>query len=190
MKIYIPNILPNTLTNKLTSLSNTFGNPKIKIKNEIISKEFGTYYIENIETTKPSKSTKSQTDNKCQNQSQNIYYIEPTFNQKYELIKNYKNNCDLLVDYTCYSKIPVVSQLPVDYINTEMVELEFKINHKSKLSLVVVCIDETNINDKTNNKIETKLFPFDFYFAYHSVKLDLNDVFFQNEFDKYLDDLL
>lgn len=183
MKIYIPNILPNTLTEKLTTLSNVFGNPKIKIKNEIISKEFGTYYIENIETNKHSQ-TQTQTQTQIQTQSQNIYYIEPTFNQKYELIKNFTSNCDLLFDYTSYTKIPVVSQLPVNYINTEMIELKFKTNNKSKLSLIIVCVDEANVSN------DVRLIPFDFYFIYDSDNIDLKDVFFQDEFKKYLNNLV
>jgi len=124
MKIYIPNILPSSLQNKLTNLTNTFGNPVIKIKYEVVSKESGIHWI----------------------MDDNISHIESTFHTNYELIKGY-NNIDLLVDKTNYKSSDVFSQLPVNYILSKIYEFEFKLNN-SKLSLIIECFEETQFFEK------------------------------------------
>lgn len=156
MKIYIPKILPFSLNNKQDELIKLFGEPITKIKYEIVSKELGIIIIEN----------------------QNIYYLESSFNSEYDLIKNYKN-IDLLVDKNNIVKIPLKSQFPVNYIYTKYIQFQFKINKKSPLTLIINYLEETE-------NYEIKRVPVDFYFDYEFEKLDLNDSFFDNEFNRFL----
>jgi hypothetical protein len=161
MRIYIVNISPQSIKNKINNLSSLFGEPEKTIRNEICSKEFGISIIE--ENT--------------------IKHIETTFKTEYDLIKGYKN-CDLLVDKTIYTLIPLVSQFPVNYISSKYIELKFKINTKSKLALIVECFEETN---KLNYSLE--LIPVNYYFNYDCEKFDLKDIFFEEEFNMFLSNL-
>lgn len=159
MKIYITNILPQTINNKIHKLSSIFGNPEKKIKYEIFSEEFGIYTIEEDIITQ----------------------IESSFTPNYELIKNYKTY-ELLVDRTKYIKIPLVSQFPVKYLNTRILELKFKSSIKSKLSLIIDCFEEID-------NYELNIIPINFYFNYDEETLDLKDKFFQEEFNMFLSHL-
>jgi len=162
MRIYIPNILPNSLKHKLEKLYTVFGNPNIQIKYEIISKEFGVIIIE----------------------GENITNIESSFKTNYELIKNYSyKNYDLLVDKTNNNKINLISQFPVNYIYTKIIKLEFKTHKKSKLTLIIDCLEEPITN------FELIRIPVDFYFIYDNDTLDLKDMFFQEEFNRFLSNL-
>jgi hypothetical protein len=159
MKIYIVNILPNTLTNKLPKIIEEFGLPEEKIKYELYSKEFGIHIIDN----------------------NSIYNNETKFETDFELIKGY-NNLDLLVDKTNYKHYETVSQLPVDYICTIIFELKFKFHKKSNLSFIIECIEET-VN------FEKKYIPINYYFDYEDKKLDLNNSFFKEDFNRFLSHL-
>jgi hypothetical protein len=159
MRIYIVNIPPQTLKNKLHNLCFLFNEHKKKIKYEICSKEFGISIIE---------------DN-------TIKHIETTFKTEYDLIKGY-NNCDLLVDKTIYTLIPVVSQFPVNYINSRYIEYTFKTSNKSKLTLIMECVEE-NVN------FNLEVIPVNYYFEYDSEKFDLTDHFFEEEFNMFLSSL-
>jgi hypothetical protein len=131
MKIYLPDILPKTLNNKMDKLKN-IKEPKIENYCEIISEDLGIMYIN--ETTN------------------NIYCLETTFNTNYKLIKKYDGKQDLLVDYTQYNRLPVVSQLPTDYVLTKIREHKYSL---SNLTLVVEFSEEDPINfyiEYTNNK--------------------------------------
>lgn len=157
MKIYISNILPSSLNSKFDKLCIQFGEPKLNKKYEVISKEFGLIIIE----------------------EQTISHIESSFKTDYELIKNY-NNYDLLVDRTNNSKIPLKSQFPVNYIHTKLLQYHFKLQNKSKLSLII------NYLEEPNNNFELIRIPIDFYFEYNNDILDLKDPFFQEEFNMFL----
>ena len=163
MKIYIPNILPSSLQNKIDKLFLNFGVHKSKQKYEIISKEYGLIIIE----------------------EENISLIESSFQTDYELIKNY-NNYDLLVDrtYNIYNnnKIPLLSQFPVNYIHTKYLELQFRTHKKSKLTLIIDCFEEPS-------NFEITRLPIDFYFHYNNDTLDLQEHFFQEEFNMFLSTL-
>ena len=159
MKIYIVNILPHLIKDKMNTFYSLFGEPEKKIKYELCSKEFGIHIIED----------------------QTIYHVETTFNNHYELIKGF-HNCDLLVDKTIYTKNPVISQLPVNYITSKYIQLQFKTNYKSKLSLILDCVEEFQ-------DFELNTIPINFYFQYDSDKIDLNDSFFQEEFNVFLSNL-
>jgi len=159
MRIYIVNIPPQILKDKLNHLCSLFSEHKKKIKYEICSKEFGITIIE---------------DN-------TIKRIESTFKTAYELLKGYKN-CDLLVDNTVYTVIPVVSQFPVNYINSRYVEYTFKTSNKSKLALIMECVEE-NVN------FNLEVIPVNYYFEYDCEKFDLTDHFFEEEFNMFLSNL-
>ena len=160
MKIYITNILPQSITNnKINKLSSIIGKPETKYRNEIFSEDFGIYTIEENLITQ----------------------IETTFNPNYELIKNY-NTYDLLLDKTIYNKKPIVSQFPVNYLNTNILELKFKYSTKSKLSLIIECFEEID-------NYEIIIVPINFYFNYDEENLDLKDNFFQEDFNMFLSHL-
>jgi len=161
MKIYIVNILPSSLKNKIDTLIEVFGVYSEKIKYELCSKEFGINIIE----------------------QQDIIHIETTFKTDYELIKDYELTnglkYDLLVDKTIYTSFPILSQIPVNYISSKYYELEFKIHKKGNLSLIIDCFEEIN-------NFERNIIPINFYFNYNEKNLDLNDHFFQNDFNMLL----
>lgn len=159
MRIFITNIVPQTLTNKLSNLSETFGEPHKKIRHELISKDLGLFIVEN----------------------NNITQLETTFITDYELIKNYKGH-NLLVDKNKYRYIKTVSQLPVEYINSQYTVFEYKTDKKSKLSLIVECFEE-------KNNFNLEIIPVNFYFDYNSDTFDLYDSFFQEEFNMFLSEL-
>ena len=160
MKIYITSILPQSITNnKINKLSSIIGKPETKYRNEIFSEDFGIYTIEENLITQ----------------------IESTFNLNYELIKNY-NTYDLLVYKTIYNKKPIVSQFPVNYLNTNILELKFKYSTKSKLSLIIECFEEID-------NYEIIIVPINFYFNYDEENLDLKDKFFQEDFNMFLSHL-
>jgi hypothetical protein len=159
MKIYIVDILPATIKSKIQSFDTSFIRNE-KYKYEYISNDCG-FYIESYT-----------------NSSEQIVRLEPSFNNNYELITNY-NGHNLLVDKTEYTYIPVVSQLPVDYICSKMLKLEYKIDKKSKLTFVVECIEETK-------SFERELIPIDFYFEYDESILDLTNSFFLEDFNVFL----
>ena len=163
MNIHIVNILPMKLQDKLTILTNKF-NKNEKIKYEIFSKDFGIIIVD----------------------EKKMYRYEPVFETKYELIQNY-NGYNLLVDTTKYSKVSIVSQLPVNYILTPLTTFEYKQGEKSKIKLIVDCITETNGLDK-------EFIPVSFYFSYDIDKSEnlhdlLNNKFFQEEFNVFLSHL-
>ena len=159
MRIYISNILPSTLTNKINKLTNYFDIVEETTKYEIYSKEFGLHIID----------------------AKQMKHIETTFTTDYELIKGY-NGLDLLIDKTEYKYIPVLSQLPVKYISTKIYELNFKLHKKSKLSLIIDCIEETY-------NFEKNLIPINFYLNYNEEKIDLKEHFFQEDFNVFLSQL-
>jgi hypothetical protein len=161
MKIYIVDILPKTLKSKITNFDKSFHRNE-KIKYEFISEEYG-YYKAYSES--PDK----------------IVRLEPSFINNYELIKNY-NGYNLLIDKTDYTYNPVISQFPVKYISSKLIQIEYKIDKKSNLSLVLECIE-------TTKTFETELIPIDFYFEYVEPKLDLTNVFFQEDFNVFLFEL-
>lgn len=171
MKIYITNIFPSSLKNKLTNLKGLQTNNFHKF--EITSEEFGVHFIE---------------------QNEKIYRCEPNFESKLQLIKSFgPTNSDLLVDKTKYVYCPVVSQLPVDYILTKLTILEYQTSKKAKLKLVIECLNEPVVIGSyfsPDKHMGEELIPINFYFVYDELtNLDLNDRFFQEEFNMFLSHL-
>lgn len=158
MKIYIVNITPQSLKNKINIFKQDYEFSE-KIKYELNSIDYGLHIIQ---------------DNK-------IHLLESTFNTDYQLIKNYEN-VDLLIDKSNNKLIPVKSQMPVNYVISIINVFEFKVLKKSKLSLIVECLEETE-------NFVKKLTPVNFYFNYNNDNLDLKDTFFQEEFNVFLSKL-
>jgi hypothetical protein len=153
MKIYVTNIPPSSI--KLDKLDKYILNKDGYKKYELVSKEFGTHIIEAHKQNEP-----------------NMYRIEPTLNMDLHLINTH--NASLLVDKTKYVHIPVVSQMPVDYILTKMTCFEYAIKNRtgSKIKMIVECfIENSNIlSDK-------KIIPINYYFHFLDKKnnLDIDD---------------
>ena len=147
MKIYITNIPPSTI--KLLRLDKFCLNKDGYKKYELVSDEFGTHVIDY-----------------SKNNLERMYRIEPTLNMDLELINNF-NGSSLLVDKTKYVYIPVISQLPVDYILTKMICFEYVINSNKKngLKLVVECIEESN------QLFDKEMIPINFYFSSNSLNI-------------------
>ena len=142
MRIYITNILISSIDTFLKNNAVNAANAANAVnavnvsKYELFSEEFGLHIIEN---------------------GQQIYRVEPNFNLDLHLTKKYKGH-DLLFDKTNYIHIPVISQLPVNYILTKLSCFEYIINTKSKLKFVIECISETN------SLFEKIFVPINFYF--------------------------
>lgn len=152
MKIYVTNINPSTI--QLEKLDTYLLNKNGRKKYELLSEEFGMHIIEQPVSKK--------------GQEQLIYRIEPTLNTDNHLINNF-NGYNLLFDKTNYVHIPVISQLPVNYVLTKMVCFDYKIdkdndknkeNRSSNLKLVIECLLEGS-----NALLENKLVPINFYFV-------------------------
>ena len=149
MKIYVTNIPPSSI--KLDKLDKYLFNKDGYKKYELVSKEFGTHIIE---IRKQNETT--------------MYRIEPTLNMDLHLIN--MSNASLLVDKTKYVHIPIVSQLPVDYILTKMTCFEFKIG--SKIKMVMECLVENS-----NILSDKEFMPINYYFYYFDKQnnLDIDD---------------
>lgn len=153
MKIYITNIPPSSV--KLDRLNKYIVNKDGYKKYELVSKEFGTHIIEIRKQNEPT-----------------IYRIEPTLNMDLHLIN--LQNASLLVDKTNYVHIPVISQMPVDYVLTKMTCFEYAIKNKpgSKIKMVVECLVENS-----NILADKEIMPINYYFHFFDKKnnLDIDD---------------
>jgi hypothetical protein len=168
MKIYITDIFPSSLKNKLTNLQEYLTNSVTKY--EMASEDYGLHYIEN----------------------DLMYRIEPNFKPEFRIIKDILKN-ELLIDNTDYKMIPVLSQLPVNYILTKICLYEYQVSKKSKLKLVIECLNEPikqNVFFQQNNHQQSSNHvPFNFYFVYNNNKIDLSDQFIKEEFNVFLSHL-
>ena len=169
MKIYITDIFSSTLKNKLTNIREYLSNTISRY--EMVSEEYGIHIIE----------------------GDTIYRIEPNFKPDMQLIKTFFSN-ELLIDNTDYKMIPVVSQLPYNYILTKITIHEYQVCKKSKLKLIIECLNEpvhTNVffSKKNQGNIDTTVIPINFYFVYNDVKIDLTDQFLKEEFNVFLSHL-
>lgn len=167
MKIYITDIFPSSLKNKLTKFDKYLVNSVTKY--ELTSEDYGINYIEN----------------------DSIYRVEPNFKPDFRVIKDHFDN-ELLIDNTDYKMIPVLSQLPVDYILTKMILQEYQVYKKSKLKLVIEFLNEPlqqNVFFQQNNQQNFALVPINFYFIYNDNKIDLSDQFIKEEINVFLSHL-
>jgi len=170
MKIYITDIFPIALKNKLTNFDLDKFHKKTILRNELVSEDYGRHIIEN----------------------DTIWREEPNFNQEIFIIKSVFKN-DLLVDNTDYKMLQITSQLPINYILTKMTIYEYQTNPRSKLKLVVECLNEPaaaqNAFFQQNNKADTVIVPINFYFDYNSKTIDISDQFLKEEINVFLSHL-
>ena len=103
-----------------------------------------------------------------------IHYIEPSFDEKYEQIDYLKNI--MIVQHSTLNKIKVLSQMPLNYILHKRTVNEYKISEKSMLKLVVISINE--------NYDEYKIL--DFYFECAKNDFNIDNIFFQEELNRFL----
>ena len=167
MKIYITDIFPSSLKNKLTKLD--FFNKQTLSRTELVSEDYGIHIIEN----------------------DTIWRMEPNFNTDIHIINKFFKN-ELLIDNTDYKMIPDVSQLPTSYILTKITIYEYQIDKKSKMKLVVECLNEpvaTNVFFQQNEQPTTNMIPFNFYFIYNNKTIDFTDQFLKEEFNVFLSHL-
>lgn len=156
VKIYIQNKTIQSLQNKLKKLDK-YLTKKTQIQN-IYSKDLGIYKIDNGI----------------------IYFLEPSFEEKYEMKEYTYNNIvnKLIVYYTNENKIPIVSQLPVEYIIHNITELHYKMTDKADIELTICGGYHTNLLDL--------FIPTDFYFTCKDSNFNLDNPFFMEEFNLFL----
>lgn len=170
MKIYITTIDVSNISKNINNLSEYLLDVNGKDISELHSLDYGLHIIEN----------------------NNIYRLEPDFLPDYNIVKNFHGH-DLLLDYSIPKLLPVLSQMPTNYILTKVKIYEYKTNKKSNIKLIIKCIKTTPEikirSDMNNVNINTIEEPIDFYFEYENSKIDLTDKFLQEEFNMFLSHL-
>ena len=166
VRIYIQNSNLSDIKNKLNILKPFL----IKEKEEIhlFSKDYGHYKI-----------------------SDKIYLLEPVYIETYEQ-KKYQDHL-LLINSNKEETISIVSQLPVEYIYNKRNYFEYKLSKTSSLVLVIwgsyeIPKQEQEFFKKKIDSINIfpDFYPLDFYFEYDEKKFDLENQFFQEEFNRFL----
>lgn len=163
MKIYISNIPISNITKNIHKLSEYMINPNGNNIIELHSLDYGLHII----------------------QEDKIYRHEPEFNPQYEIIREF-NGYDLLIDKSKSKLLPVVSQMPINYIITKFKVYEYKIDKKTDLKFIIKCIKTPTTHIKNINNCEEVC---DFYFEYENTNLDLTDIFFQDQINMFLSHL-
>jgi hypothetical protein len=148
MRIYIDNYIISDLKKKEFDKYET----KTTHYNELVSKENGIYHIF----------------------EDNIYQIT-TNEDNFEILNDYYNNFDLVIDKSITINKKILSQLPLNYFCVDVTKTEYMINKKSKIILIIETIN--------NNSI-----PIDFYFEIKDENNNsLKDKFVYNDFIFFLD---
>ena len=150
IKIYIENIPLSKIQNNVKELQ-SFLHKEYK-QTTFYSQENGTFIQEKGE----------------------IYYLEPSYEEKYEIL-NYLSH-KLIIDSTDIIKLKVVSQLPIDYIMYAKIVREYKLHEKSMNTLVV-----SGFLNESNDFL-----PIDFYFECKKGDFNIENIFFQNDFNGFL----
>ena len=167
MKIYITTIKLSNIVKNMDNLTEYILDANGRNMSEIHSLDYGLHIIEN---------------NK-------VYRVEPEFTPDYEVIKDF-NGHDLIIDNSVPKLLPVLSQMPTNYILTKLKIYEYKLNKKSNLKLIIKCIKTTSdIKPSIDTNINSVEEPIDFYFEYENPKFDLTDKFLQEEFNMFLSHL-
>lgn len=164
VRIYLHNIELSSIKHKLETLKNYLTKEEEQV--HIFSQEYGHYKIE----------------------KDKIYLIESAYNEDYKQI-NYNDHV-LLIDSNKTDKIQVVSQLPKDYIYNKRTYLEYK------LSLITFIIwgiydkpkQEHSFSKKTahNTTKDLEFYPMEFYFECDDKHFNIYNLFFQEEFNRFL----
>jgi hypothetical protein len=164
VKIYIKNISLQTIANRIECFQKYFKLKKNIIKLYSYENENNIYIIE----------------------QNNMYYLEPSMDEKIDEINYGKLN--LLIDYSNEIKIPILSQLPVNYIYSSITRNIYQMNNL-KLIIDGIYENKNTINNNNNYKKKmlddlTKIFiPIDYYLEYNEKYLDSNNTLdFNNSF--------
>lgn len=155
IKIYVPNVLPSKID--MNSFCENF-RYSTKTKLELSSLDFGIHIVE----------------------KDDIYRIEPSFKEHYNVIKNY-NGIDLLIDENKEIRVPVVSQLPSEFIIVNKIIYEFKQSFKPNVFFIIECVQQ-----KCKVTLDEIMVPVDFYFSCNKSNFDIDNIFFQDEINKFL----
>jgi len=173
VKIYLKNKLPVHLEELKIYLQK-----EVDMKH-IVSPDHGTYVIEN----------------------DSIFFIEPLLSEEYQ-VKKYaykKDFQELIIDNNEYKRFRTRSQLPVNYMLQKVQQLTYKFTKKSMIELVIcgtceklpdmcsfLSVDKDK-NKETNTKKNKGSFTItDFYFQCSEENFDLENPFFQEEFNEFL----
>jgi len=161
MKIYVPNISLINIKNNIHKLEDYLVNNSHIY--ELNSLDYGLHIIDN----------------------NNLYRIEPNFEENIKLIKHFNEHNDLLLDMTSEKKIPVFSQMPIKYVLTKIIKYEYMSSPKSKLKLIIKFVNSLQ-NSSDNLDISNNKEPIDFYFLYDNLNIDITNAFFQDELNMFL----
>ena len=164
VKIYIQNINTSVIKNKLELLKKYLTKEEEQI--HLFSKEYGHYKISN-----------------------EIFLLEPSYHETYDEV-NYQTY-SLLIDKNKEEKRKVVSQLPTQYIYNKRIYLEYK---RSILTFIICGVYENAKQEHSFLKkdhdlklnLVTDFCPVDFYFECDEKNFNLDNVFFQEEFNMFL----
>ena len=178
VKIYLKNKVPAHLEINLEELK-IYLQKEVEMKH-IVSPDHGTYVIEN----------------------DSIFFIEPLLSEEYQ-IKKYglykKDFQELIIDNNDYKRFRTRSQLPVNYTLQKMQQFTYKFTKKSMIELVIcgtceklpdmcsfLSVDKDKSKEKATNKIKGSFTITDFYFQCSKENFDLENPFFQEEFNEFL----
>ena len=158
-KIYIENIPLSKIQSKIKDWHNYLHKEYKQLV--FYSKENGIF----IEETEKNEKTEKKG---------NIYYVEPSCTDVYEQYDylSYK----LIIDSNESIKIKVVSQLPVEYIMQTKHIKEYKLHNKSMITLVII----GGVNERN------EFISLDFYFECKKNDFNMENIFFQKEFNGFL----
>lgn len=98
-----------------------------------------------------------------------VYFLQDNSHSRLCKLMQYKSY-SFITDYAEYTKTPILSQLPLDYISMKMETFEYSINAKSALKLVI------HVSDNPD-------FPLQFYF---STNEKLDESFILQDLDELL----
>lgn len=164
VRIYVYNIELSSIKNKLETFKKFLTKEEEQV--HIFSQEYGHYKIE----------------------KDKIYLIESAYNENYKQIKY--NDYVLLIDSIKDDNIQVVSQLPKDYIYNKRTYLEYK------LPLITFIIwgiydkpkQDHSFSKKTihNTTKDLEFYPMEFYFECDDKHFNIDNLFFQEEFNRFL----
>ena len=160
MKIYFPHILPKSLIYVLPYLDKKLHKQQTKHITEICSEEDGIFFID----------------------GKNIVRLEPSYKTDYIFDIKF-NEQPIVIDNTKYTYINILSQLPINYILSKVIQLEYTLYSNQKdMKLIIQCIeDNTNAGDK--------LIPINFFINHEEEQLDLSNCFVIEKINMFLSHL-
>ena len=166
VKIYLQDIDLTKIKNKVEDLKKYLTKEEEEI--HLFSKEYGHYKI-----------------------AKEIVLLEPSYHESYQEL-DYQGH-SLLIDKNIEEKIHVVSQLPVEYIYNKRICREYK---RPLITLIIYGVYE-NVKKEEQPFLKKSIqdykgiseivfCPIDFYFECDNKNFNLENLFFQQEFNMFL----